>query len=97
MDFAWLLATAPESTLRNTVEALALARRAMQVVGADHPAVLDTLAAAYASDGRFPLAIETARRAAARARALPEFEPRAAQIEQRLRLYMAHQLYRMPD
>ena len=97
VDFAWLLATAPESTLRNTVEALALARRAMQVVGADHPAVLDTLAAAYASDGRFPLAIETARRAAARARALPEFEPRAAQIEQRLRLYMAHQLYRMPD
>jgi tetratricopeptide (TPR) repeat protein len=97
VDLAWLLATAPESTLRNTAEALALARRAMQVVGAEHPAVLDTLAAAYASDGRFAQAIETARRAAARAKAIPEFQPRAAQIDQRVQLYLARQPYRMPE
>ena len=69
----------------------------MPVVGVDHPVVLDTMAAVYASGGRFDQAIETARQAAARARATPEFESRAAQINQRVRLYLAHQPYRMPE
>lgn len=97
VDLAWLLATAPESALRNTADAMTLARRAMPIVGADHPVVLDTLAAAYASDGRFDQAIETARQAAARASVTPGFESRAAQIEERVQLYLAHRPYRMPE
>ena len=94
-DLAWLLATAPEASLRNPVEAVTLARRATPLI--DHPIVLDTLAAAYASEGRFDEARETARRAADRARAIPELRSRAAEIEQRLRLYVARQPYRMPE
>jgi tetratricopeptide (TPR) repeat protein len=97
VDYAWLLATAAESNVRNAALAVALTRRAMQVVGADHPAALDALAAAYASEGRFDEAVETARRAAARAKAMPEFETRVAQIEQRVQLYLAHRPFRMPD
>ncbi len=99
LDLAWLLATSPEPALRDTAEAVALARRAASLsgVGPDHPVVLDTLAAAYASDGRFDEAIETARRAAARAGGTPGFGMRAAQIEQRVRLYLARQPYRMPE
>jgi Flp pilus assembly protein TadD len=97
VELAWVLATAPESGLRNTFEATALARRAGDFVGADHPVVLDTLAAVSAADGRFDEAINIARRAAQRARATPEFEARAAQIEQRVQLYLAHQRYQAPQ
>ena len=97
IELAWLRATASESRLRDAVEAIALSRRAMSLVGADHPVVLDTLAAAYASDGRFDEAIETARQAADRARATPGFESRAAPIEQRVGLYLVFQPYRMPE
>jgi hypothetical protein len=69
----------------------------MPIVGADHPIVLDTLAAVDASDGRFDQAIETARQAAARARVTPGFESRAAQIEERVQLYLAHRPYRMAE
>jgi Tfp pilus assembly protein PilF/mono/diheme cytochrome c family protein len=97
LDLAWLLATAPEPTLRDPLEAVALARRAAPVVGDDHPIVLDTLAAVEASEGRFDQAGEIARRAADRARAIPELRSRAAAIEQRIRLYSARQPYRMPE
>lgn len=97
LDLAWLRATAPESTLRDPVEAVTLARRASALVGADHPIVLDTLAAAYASAGQFDQAIETARQAAARGRTIPELRSRVAQIEQRVKLYLAQQPYRMPE
>jgi tetratricopeptide (TPR) repeat protein/mono/diheme cytochrome c family protein len=98
LDFAWLLATAPEPQLRNPAEAIALARRAEAIVGADHPLVLDTLAAAYAADGQFERAVETARQAVARARASADLlvASRAGQIEARVRLYQARTPYRMP-
>jgi tetratricopeptide (TPR) repeat protein/mono/diheme cytochrome c family protein len=95
LDLAWLLATAPEPTLRDPNEAVALAQRAMP--GTDHPIVLDTLAAAYAAEGRFDEAVETVRRALDRARAIPELRSRTAAIEHRLRLYLARQPYRMPE
>jgi tetratricopeptide (TPR) repeat protein len=97
LDLAWLLATAPEPALGDPLEAVTLTRRAAAIVGDDHPIVLDTLAAVYASDGRFDEAVETARRAADRARAIPELKSRVAAIELRLKLYQARQLYRMPQ
>ena len=96
VELAWLRATAPVPAFRDAFEAMALAQRAKALLGADHPIVLDTLAAAYASAGRFELAITTAREAAARARATPGFESRAALIDQRVGAYLAHQPYRMP-
>ena len=44
---------------------MAFAERAASLTGRQQPAVLDTLAAAYAEAGRFPEAVETARRALA--------------------------------
>ena len=96
VDLAWLLATAPDDALRNAREAVVLAQRAGGLIGLEHPMLLDTLAAAYASDGQFDLAVTTARAAIARSRDTPGLERLAAQIEQRLQLYLSYRPYRLP-
>ena len=50
---AWLLATCPQSSLRNGEKALQLAQRANEQSGARNPSFLRTLAAAFAEVGRF--------------------------------------------
>jgi tetratricopeptide (TPR) repeat protein len=55
---ASLLATSPDSSLRNGADALALADRAQTLTHGQDAAILDTLSAAYAEAGRFPNAIE---------------------------------------
>ena len=62
-DTAWVLATNPNVSLRSGVEAVELALRAVQLTQGREPAILDTLAAAYAEAGRFPDALQTARKA----------------------------------
>jgi tetratricopeptide (TPR) repeat protein len=62
-DTAWLLATNPNASIRNGAEAVELAQRAAQLSGGQEPAVLGTLAAAFAEAGRFPETLETARKA----------------------------------
>ena len=49
---AWLLATAPDGTVRNGREALVLAQNADSAGTTEDPAVLDTLAAAWAENWR---------------------------------------------
>ena len=61
-DLAWVLATYPGASLRNGAEAVELAAQADQLSGGTNPAVLSTLAAAYAEAGHFPQAIDAARR-----------------------------------
>jgi len=61
-NLAWILATFPDSWIRNRKQALALAERANQLSGDNNPAVLRTLAAAYAENGRFTEARVTAER-----------------------------------
>ena len=61
-NLAWVLATFPESWIRNRKQALALAERANQLSGDNNPAILRTLAAAYAENGRFTEARVTAER-----------------------------------
>jgi tetratricopeptide (TPR) repeat protein len=61
-NLAWILATFPESWIRNRNQALALAKRANQLSGDNNPAVLRTLAAACAENGRFTEARATAER-----------------------------------
>jgi len=52
-NLAWVLATFPDTLIRNRKQALALAKRANQLSGDKNPTILRTLAAAYAENGRF--------------------------------------------
>jgi tetratricopeptide (TPR) repeat protein len=54
---AWLLATAPDASLRDAREAVRLAERAVDLTERHEPAVLDILAAAYAAAEQFDRAI----------------------------------------
>jgi tetratricopeptide (TPR) repeat protein/Tol biopolymer transport system component len=60
---AWTLATCPDAAVRNGAEAVALAERAARLSSQREPAVLGTLAAAYAETGDFDKAVESERRA----------------------------------
>ena len=85
---AWILAT--NQSIRNGPEAQALAVRALLVAGSSDAAALDTLAAAYAENGRFEEAIATARRAAAA-------DPSLAQaIQARIERYRSGKPWREP-
>jgi tetratricopeptide (TPR) repeat protein len=64
-NLAWLLATAPDSAVRDGAKALALAEQ-LVVWKRDDAAYLDTFAAAYAELGRFDDAVKTQRAAVAR-------------------------------
>ena len=90
---AWLLATAPEDSLRDGAEAVRLAERAVKVTGDRLPEALDVLAAAYAEAGRFDDATATARRARELATAAGG-TALAAEIGQRLALYEVAKPYR---
>ena len=62
---AWYIATHPEIKDRNVNEAISLADYACKLTNYKDPSIVGILAAAYASAGRFPEAIETAKRAIA--------------------------------
>ena len=66
---AWLLATNPNESIRHGSEAVKLAQRAVRLSGGRQPALLGTLAAAYAETGQFADAVQTAQRALALASA----------------------------
>ncbi len=56
-NLAWILATAPDSSMRNGVRALDLAEKLCAGAGFETPATLDTLAAALAQAGKFADAV----------------------------------------
>ncbi len=60
---SWVLATSADGAVRNGIEAVRLAERAVQLSGGKDSAALDSLAAAYAEAGRFPDAVLTASKA----------------------------------
>jgi tetratricopeptide (TPR) repeat protein len=62
-DLAWVLATWPDATVRNGVEATELARQAIRLSNGEDAAALEALAAAQAECGKYGEAAETARRA----------------------------------
>jgi tetratricopeptide (TPR) repeat protein len=84
LDAAWLLAT--NASVQNLDAAVTYAEKANQVSGGGNPAVLDVLAAAYASQGRMDLAARTAQRAFQRALAMKN-DKLAGEIRQRLETY----------
>jgi len=87
-NLAWLLSTWPEASSRNGSEAVILAQRAVTLSGGGEPGALDTLAAAYAEAGRFPEAIETARKAIEIAKQQKR-QSLVAALKSRLSLYEA--------
>jgi len=92
-NLAWMLSISAESSTEERAEAVALAREAVAYLGEDHYNALNTLAAAYASVGRYQEAGEVAERAVALA---SERDPeRAAEIASRLVLYRAGRPYRV--
>jgi len=58
-ELAWIIATDPHPELRNGPQAVVMAGRACELTGRQEPAMLLTLAAAYAETGRFSEAITT--------------------------------------
>ncbi len=62
-DTAWVLATSSNAALRDGNAALPLAEHAVELTAQKEPAILGTLAAAYAETGRFDKAIELEQRA----------------------------------
>ena len=63
VGLSWLLATSPDSALRNGEEAVTLATKAQDLSSGGDPIILDTLAAAYAETGQFLRALAIANRA----------------------------------
>lgn len=80
---AWVLATHPDSSVRDSGAALRLAREASRLTGGRHPMVLDVLAAAQASAGDFDAAVATAETALETARAAG-----TAELARRIRLHL---------
>jgi cytochrome c-type biogenesis protein CcmH/NrfG len=62
-NLAWILATCSDPNIRNPSDAIRIAQEACIATNYAEPGILDTLAVAYASEGRFPEAIETAQKA----------------------------------
>jgi Flp pilus assembly protein TadD len=87
-----LLATCPDNSLRNGNKAVEVAQQAVQLSGGKSPEILDTLAAAYAEAGRFPEAVETARRASDLSTAQNN-KPLAEAIQNQLKLFETHSPY----
>lgn len=95
---AWLLATHPNETFRDGKEAVRLAEKARELVPSDDPAYplyLDTLAAAYAEDGRFTDAVKTAGQAADLAERSGD-KKLAEDVLKRLSFYTAGRAFHAP-
>ncbi|MBX3422344.1 MAG: tetratricopeptide repeat protein [Pirellulaceae bacterium] len=90
-NLAWILATVKDSKLRDPVEAIRLGELANKL-SPENPAILDTLAAAYAAGGRFDQAVLEADRAIALA--VDQRNPQlASSIQSRREIYMRGQPY----
>ena len=63
-NLAWVFATCPEDSIRNGTRAAELGERAFRISGGKIPMIYKVLAAAYAENGRFAEAVETAQRGA---------------------------------
>jgi tetratricopeptide (TPR) repeat protein len=103
-DLAWILATAPEASLRDGGKAVELARQANQETGGENPVILRTLAAACAQAGQFPEAVEAAQHALRLAQARSSTAQPGAQsntalagaLQSELKLYQAGSSFHSP-
>jgi len=89
---AWILATNDSTTTGDASEAVRLAEKAVKLAGKPDASMLDTLAAAYATGGRFADAVRTAETAVRLATAAGD-KSLASDIEHRCQLYRSGQNY----
>ncbi len=94
-NLAWLLATCPDDTVRDSQQALQLIEPVAQRRTPPHPALLDTYAAALAESGRFDQAANVAK-LAVDAAIEHGMRKLARDIEARRSAYLRHQPFRLP-
>lgn len=92
-SLAWVLSTSAGERFRNPPEAVTLAEQAAKLTEQRDPMILDVLAAAYASAGRFENAIAAERKALDLAMAAAANRP-ADSCRERLQLYQQGKPYR---
>jgi len=93
-EIAWILATHPDVSVRQEGEAIQLAQRASELTQHRSPLILDTLAAAYASAGRFDEAQRVAQAALELASTDRRGQTLALGIQARLELFRKGRPYR---
>ena len=89
-SIALVLATSQEGSIRNGAEAVELAQRVVQLSSLSDPAVRGTLAAAYAENGQFSNAVQTASNALELA-TKQHNQPLAESIMAEIQLYEANE------
>lgn len=90
---AWILATSPNSDIRDGSNAVVFAEKAVAATNRKIPAELDTLAAAYAETGQFEKAASTQQEAIA----LMQTEGEKNEYRTRLKRFELHLPYRVND
>jgi tetratricopeptide (TPR) repeat protein len=95
-NLAWVFATSPEDSIRDGTRAAELGEKALRISAGKIPMVYKVLAAAYAENGRFADAIETAQRGAelATSQGNPAL---AAELESNIALYQSGRPLRDPS
>jgi tetratricopeptide (TPR) repeat protein len=91
-SMAWLLATAPDISVRDANKAIEIAQQACKLTEYKDAAILDTLAAAFAASGRFNDAITTAQQAVRIAKAHSQ-ENLISEIQNHIELYKTGRKY----
>jgi tetratricopeptide (TPR) repeat protein len=95
-NLAWVFATSPDQSLRDGGQAVQLAEEAQRIAGGRIPMIFRILAAAYAENGRFSQAIETAQRGTELANSQGN-SGLAAELQSNIALYQAGQPLRDPS
>ena len=95
-NLAWVLATCPEDSIRDGTRAVELAEKAMRLSGGKIPMIFRVLAAAYAENGRFSDAIDTAQRGADLANRTGN-PALASELESNIALYQSGRPLRDPS
>ncbi len=92
-QLSWLLATYPDSQVHNAPKAIRIAEQLCRASGHQNRFALDTLAAAYAADGRYREAEATATRALRLAQSNSD-EEHVTSLQGRLLLYQSQKPFR---
>src|SRR2546421_10440158 len=95
-NLAWVFATCPDDSIRDGRRAVELAEKALRLSGGKIPMIFRVLAAAYAENGHFSAAIETARRGAALANSQGN-AGLASELQNNIALYQAGRPLRDPS
>ena len=92
-NLSWIYATCEKRKYRNGINAVKLAEKLCMLTNYRQPLAMDALAAAYAENGNFGKAVETAQKALGMALQLGP-EEHIIGIKKRLKLYQSGQPYR---